>query len=74
MFKREIRYVVLKITDLRAALRPEELGTLKSLCAKVRRARKTAGKKPLRCVVVESDWPEYKPTWAAIKRRMTNGR
>lgn len=22
------------------------------------------------CVVVESDWPEYEPTWGAIEKRM----
>ncbi len=27
-------------------------------------------KQPLACVVVESDWPEYEPTWEAIKKRV----
>jgi hypothetical protein len=24
----------------------------------------------MQCVVVESDWPEYEPTWAAIGKRV----
>jgi len=32
--------------------------------------RERNGKQPLECVVVESDWPEYEPTWEAIKQRM----
>lgn len=69
-FKRERRYCVLKLTDLRAALTGTELRTLSYLCGKVRRIRAARGKKPLKCVVVESDWPEYKMTWHAIKMRV----
>ena len=29
------------------------------------------GRPPLGCVVVESDWPEYEPTWRAIEARAT---
>ena len=40
---------------------------------KVNRLRARAGKQQLRCVVVEHDWPEYEPTWAAIERRVDGG-
>ncbi len=70
-FKREIRYVVLKATDLQAAgLTHTELDTLRAICAKVDQYRMDAGKPDLECVVVEKDWPEYEPTWLAIERRM----
>ncbi len=32
--------------------------------------RKDRGAPPLKCVVVESDWPEYEPVWAMIEARM----
>lgn len=25
----------------------------------------------MECVIVESDWPEYEPTWKAIEARVT---
>jgi hypothetical protein len=71
-FKREIRYVVLKATDLQAVgLTEAELDSLKAVCAKVDKHRRDAGMPDLECVVVEKDWPEYEPTWQAIERRMT---
>jgi NTP pyrophosphatase (non-canonical NTP hydrolase) len=33
--------------------------------------RNQLGKPPLKCLVIESDWPEYEPTWKAIEARMT---
>lgn len=71
-FVREFhRYWVLKMTDMLASLSPEEMDTLIQLTDKVDLYRGNAGKPPLMCVVVESDWPEYEPTWAAIESRMT---
>lgn len=62
-FKREERYIVIKLKDLGGIpdhLRHEIVNAIK------------AAEFPQReCVVVESDWPEYAPTWAAIERRMT---
>ena len=37
--------------------------------AKIEMARVHEGKAPLDAVVVESDWPEYEPTWKAIEAR-----
>lgn len=64
-FHREDRYIVVKRSDL----------------AKVPVAYRSALVDPLfhlqahlpqrECLVIESDWPEYEPTWAAIKARVT---
>ena len=67
-FKREERYVVFKLTDLCNSLKGDEIRQLAREYAEQRRLK---GKPPLECVVVESDWPEYEPTWKAIEARMT---
>lgn len=74
-FKREHRYIVFKISDLIQI--DKQFGKLGSLLAEVTRLgdkvayfRERNGKPPLECVVVESDWPEYEPTWQAIRMRM----
>ena len=68
--KRELRYIVIKIKDAEACLNAAELLALEAICKEVGYYRDSAGKRPLECVVVESDWPEYEPTWAAIASRM----
>ena len=68
--KREIKYLVMKLRDIDAALTDTERDILSAIAAKVELHRQTAGKRFLRCVVVEDDWPEYEPTWAAIAARM----
>jgi len=71
-FKREARYIVIKISDLAdARLTDEQIDAFNDVCDQVARARNANGKPPLQCVVVESDWPEYEPTWAAIEGRVT---
>lgn len=66
-FKREERYVVIKIKDLEfnspsgdKNKRSKELGEWIS-----RNSLRTR-----ECVVVESDWPEYQLVWAMIEHRM----
>lgn len=64
-FKREDRYIVVKLSDL----------------AKVPVNYHTALVQPLfslqehlprrEFLVIESDWPEFEPTWSAIERRVT---
>ena len=76
-FKKEDRYLVIKRTDLQAALLiatpaltnkiESALGELSSLVGLVRDGR---GAGEFVSVVVESDWPEYEPTWTAIEKRM----
>lgn len=70
-FQREERYTVLKITDVGQALDADECEALIHYEQKVAAWRENNGKRPLVAVVVESDWPEYEPTWAAIEQRMT---
>ena len=58
-FKREERYVILKISHM------DE--TQKDILP---RLLDVNGFIPVAGVVVESDWPEYEPTWEAIKDRV----
>lgn len=68
--KRELRYTVLKISDVCEALDPDEKTELIRLEEKVELYRKQVGKPTLECVVVESDWPEYETVWKLIKTRV----
>lgn len=69
--KRERRYIVLKIKDIEAAdFSAEELNVFNSYCDRIADTRLNAGKSPLYCVVVESDWPEYEPVWKMIEDRV----
>ena len=70
-FKREARYVVLKNADIMQCLTINELIELRRIQARVKEHRTKIGKPRLDCVVVESDWPEYEPTWRAIEARVT---
>lgn len=64
-FERENRYIVFKRKYL--AYLPMQLQhRMKSA---VEEALSLLPK--LECLVIESDWPEYEPTWAAIEARMT---
>lgn len=67
---RECRYLVFKLKDAQAALTQDERGLLNHLAGKVDDYRLGEGKRPLVCAVVESDWPEYEPTWQAIEQRV----
>lgn len=69
-FKREPRYVVFKISDLLKHC-DADLGTLDRIGHQITAGRATEGKPPFNAVVVEQDWPEFEPTWAAIEARMT---
>jgi hypothetical protein len=68
-FKREHRYVVLKTADM-AALSPKDKQELYRISEILDQARGEAGKRMLQCLVIESDWPEYEPTWDAIETRI----
>lgn len=70
-FKREPRYLVLKIKDALAYLSSGELDQLNKIGEKIAAGRAAGGKAPFGAVVVEQDWPEFEPTWAAIETRMT---
>lgn len=70
-FEREQRYIVFKLSDMRKHLEPSDLFNLQQIGRTVAAGREQDGKTPLQCVVVESDWPEYEPTWQAIEARMS---
>ena len=67
-FMREDRYIVFKTSDLGNSLKGDEI---RRLALEYEEQRRLKGKKPLECVVVEKDWPEYEPTWKAIEARVT---
>lgn len=63
-FKREARYIVIKLSDLNK-LRGTQTEALRQELATVSR------RLPKReCVVVESDWPEYHFVWLMLEHRM----
>jgi hypothetical protein len=66
-FNREERYIVFKISDLGNSLKGDEI---RRLAREYTEHRRSLGKEPLECIVVESDWPEYEPTWKAIEARV----
>jgi hypothetical protein len=64
--KRENRYLVIKRKDIHQHLSLNDQLILYNLAQRIEEGRKADGRAALECVVVESDWPEYEPTWAAI--------
>ena len=70
-FQREERYIVFKLADVEKDFFPSEISQLLRLYETQQSMRKQSGRPPLDCVVVESDWPEYEPTWRAIEARVT---
>lgn len=68
--ERECRYLVFKYKDVLKHLSKTEQRNLIELSNKVDAGRRRRRKGPVECVVVEHDWPEYEPTWAAIEKRM----
>jgi hypothetical protein len=70
MFQRERRYIVLKNKDVEKYLSGTDMLDLNRVCSKIAVGRFRDGRPEMQCVVVESDWPEYEPTWEAIKQRM----
>jgi len=69
-FHRENRYIVFKLSDVEKYLGKSGISRLAEFTNYIDYRRSTKNKDPLACVVVESDWPEYEPTWAAIEARM----
>lgn len=68
--QREERYYVLKLKDVEKYLNQDDKMRLARIGRDIDMERQHEGKQALQCVVVESDWPEYEPTWAAIERRV----
>lgn len=68
-FKREPRYFVFKISDVRKHLSRDKFELVGSIAEKLNAGRAVEGKVPLDAVVVESDWPEYEQVWQMIEAR-----
>lgn len=63
-FQREDRYIVIKRKDLDAAPLADRERFNSALLML------TLNLRMRECLVIESDWPEYEPTWAAIQSRV----
>lgn len=68
-FKRESRYIVFKIKDLANYCNTEAMIALRRIGDRISEGRRDHGKPPFNGLVVEQDWPEFEPTWAAIEAR-----
>lgn len=65
-FQREDRYIVIKRSDLKkvpVSYRSALVDPMFSLLAHLPNRE---------CLVIESDWPEFEPVWAAIEARVTD--
>lgn len=70
IMERQRRYTVLKNLDIEQYLNEEDLQTLCRIESQINFRRQQEDRGLLTAVVVESDWPEYEPTWQAIERRV----
>lgn len=68
--KRENRYLVFKHADVLKHLSLADQLELARIACIVDSGRHLAGKEDLACIIIESDWPEYGPTWAALEARV----
>ena len=70
-FKREDRYIVFKLSDVERYLTDADRAHLAMMKNEIDAGRDCANKPPFKGLIVESDWPEYEPTWRAIEARVT---
>jgi hypothetical protein len=69
--KLEERYVVLKRSDLQKYIKRQFRLQLQGVVETINQHRDFfESKGPLKCVVVESDWPEYERVWKMIESRV----
>lgn len=73
-FKREERYYVLKISDMRKYLSREKFELVGAIAEKLNAGRAVDGKSLLQAVAVEHDWPEYERVWQMIETRVVTTR
>jgi len=66
----ENRYLVLKRSDIEKHISLEAQLTLGHVAQAIEHHRHDEGRKPLKCVVIESDWPEYESTLSALETRV----
>ncbi|AJO79420.1 hypothetical protein [Pseudomonas sp. MRSN 12121] len=69
-FQREDRYIVIKRSDL-DKLSPLDHDVAMSNLEHVSAILFGWNVPDRKCLVIESDWPEYEPAWQMIERRMT---
>jgi hypothetical protein len=70
-FTREDRYIVFKLSDVERYLTDADRAHLAMMKNEIDAGRDCANKPPFKGLIVESDWPEYEPTWEAIEARVT---
>ena len=70
-FTREERYIVFKLSDVEKYLTAADRTYLAMMKNEIDAGRDCANKPPFKGLIVESDWPEYEPTWWAIEARVT---
>ncbi|MDF3932773.1 hypothetical protein [Pseudomonas citronellolis] len=73
-FQREDRYIVIKRKDIESILysdRPDPESACAVVDLKIALEKLTPSLPPREYVVIESDWPEYEPTWRAIEARLS---
>lgn len=70
-FKREHRYYVLKLSDIHGTVGLADLLYLDKIARTVADRRAQDGKEQREYLVIESDWPEFEPTWQAIEARVS---
>ena len=70
-FTREERYIVFKLSDVERYLTDADRSHLAMMKNEIDAGRDCANKPPFKGLIVESDWPEYEPTWRAIEARVT---
>ena len=70
-FKQEDRYIVFKLSDVERYLTDADRAHLAMMKNEIDAGRDCANKPPFKGLIVESDWPEYEPTWKAIEARVT---
>ena len=68
VFKREQRYIVIKLSDLADMPKPDTAERLGYICEAISINRERKGELPLECVVIESDWKCYEQAWALVER------
>ena len=69
-FKREDRYIVFKLSDVERYLTDADRSHLAMMKNEIDAGRDCTNKPPFKGLIVESDWPEYEPTWRAIEARV----
>ena len=69
-FRREDRYIVFKLSDVERYLTDADRTYLAMMKNEIDAGRDCANKHPFKGLIVESDWPEYEPTWKAIEGRV----